>query len=75
MNEEQPGLPAPGRMLSPLKGIRVLAAPLKHGAGRRERLPHIRTGESACPTFVSWKFVGLRLYKSLRIFTPTVQNL
>jgi hypothetical protein len=28
--------------------------------GRRERLPHIRTGESACPTFVSWLFVGRR---------------
>jgi hypothetical protein len=30
------------------------------GMGRRERLPHIWTGESACPTFVSLQFVGRR---------------
>jgi hypothetical protein len=28
--------------------------------GRRKRLPHTWTGESACPTFVSWRFVGRR---------------
>ena len=30
---------------------------LETGMGRRERLPHSRTGESACPTFVSLQFV------------------
>jgi len=34
--------------------------PLKHRAGRRERLPHLWTGESACPTFVSSRFVARR---------------
>jgi len=28
--------------------------------GRRKRLPHIWTGESACPTFVSSRFAGRR---------------
>ena len=28
------------------------------GMGRRERLPHIWTGGTACPTFVSLRFVG-----------------
>jgi cobyrinic acid a,c-diamide synthase len=36
---------------------------LETGIGRGERLPHIRTGESACPTSVSLQFVGRKAHK------------
>jgi len=52
--------PRRGGTLSPRKGDSSALTPrpggtVESGMGRRERLPHIWTGESACPTFISMK--------------------
>jgi len=50
-------------MLSPRKGDSRPDGTVETGMGRRERLPHIWTRESACPTFVSLQFVGCKAHK------------
>ncbi len=61
------------RVISIRKGDSRLGGTVESGTGRRERLPHVWTGESACPTFV-WPYAWLGLYPSALRFPWIVHD-